>query len=167
MQVFFSKKHLLFFIMKKYILLFPALLILLLNHCTNDLEEIHVTDITTPSNEVTQSNNNSSSSSSSQNTTSDESFDHQKMLTNWADNIIIPSIASFKNSLTQLQEVANIFVNDPTPDNMSSLKETWFSSYLKWQYVEMFDIGIAEEIYLKNRLNLYPANIEKIENNIL
>ena len=69
------------------------------------------------------------------------------MLTNWADNIIIPSITSFKNSLTQLQEVANIFVNDPTPDNMSSLKETWFSSYLKWQYVEMFDIEIAEEIY--------------------
>ena len=31
----------------------------------------------------------------------------------------------------------------------------------------MFDIGIAEEIYLKNRLNLYPANTEKIENNIL
>ena len=31
----------------------------------------------------------------------------------------------------------------------------------------MFDIGIAEEIYLKNRLNLYPANIEKIQNNIL
>ena len=65
------------------------------------------------------------------------------MLTNWADNIIIPSIASFKNSLTQLQEVANIFVNDPTPDNMSSLKETWFSSYLKWQYVEMFDMELA------------------------
>ena len=88
------------------------------------------------------------------------------MLTNWADNIIIPSITSFKNSLTQLQEVANIFVNDPTSDNLLSLKEIWFSSYLKWQYVEMFDIGIAEEIYLKNRLNLYPANIEKIENNI-
>ena len=152
--------------MKKYILLFPALLILLLNHCTNDLEEIPLTDIASTSNEVTQSNNNSSTSDS-QNTTTNESFDHQKMLTNWADNIIIPSITSFKNSLTQLQEVANIFVNDPTSDNLLSLKEIWFTSYLKWQYVEMFDIGIAEEIYLKNRLNLYPANIEKIQNNIL
>ena len=113
MQVFFSKKHLLFFIMKKYILLFPALLILLLNHCTNDLEEIPLTDIASTSNEVTQSNNNSSTSDS-QNTTTNESFDHQKMLTNWADNIIIPSITSFKNSLTQLQEVANIFVGNPT-----------------------------------------------------
>jgi hypothetical protein len=167
MQVFFSKKHLLFFIMKKYILLFPALLILLLNHCTNDLEEIPVTEIASPSNEVTQSNNNSSSSgSSSQNTTTNVSFDHQKMLTNWADNIIIPSITSFKNSLTKLQEVANIFVGDPTSDNLSSLKEFWFSSYLKWQYVEMFDIGIAEEIYFKNRMNLYPVNIQRTENNI-
>ena len=120
--------------MKKYISLFPAFLIILLNHCTNDLDEIPVTDIALPSNEVTQSNNNSSSSSSSsssQNTTKDESFDHQKMLTNWADNIIIPSITSFKNSLTQLKEVANIFVGDPTSDNLLSLKEIWFSSYLK------------------------------------
>ena len=167
MQVFFFEKHLLFFIMKKYILLFPALLIILLNHCTNDLEEIPITEIASPTNEVSQSNNNSSnSSSSSQNTTTDESFDHKKMLTNWADNIIIPSITSFKNSLTKLQEVANIFVGDPTSDNLSSLKEFWFSSYLKWQYVEMFDIGIAEEIYFKNRMNLYPVNIQRTENNI-
>jgi hypothetical protein len=167
MQVFFFEKHLLFFIMKKYILLFPAFLIILLNHCTNDLEVIPITEIASPSNEVTQSNNNSSnSSSSSQNTTTDVSFDHKKMLTNWADNIIIPSITSFKNSLIKLQEVANIFVGDPTSDNLLSLKEIWFSSYLKWQYVEMFDIGIAEEIYFKNRMNLYPVNIQRTENNI-
>ena len=31
----------------------------------------------------------------------------------------------------------------------------------------MFDIGVAEEIYYKNRINLYPTNVEKIERNIL
>ena len=31
----------------------------------------------------------------------------------------------------------------------------------------MFDIGIAEEIYYKNRINLYPTNAKKIERNIL
>ena len=30
----------------------------------------------------------------------------------------------------------------------------------------MFDIGIAEEIYFKNRMNLYPVNIQRTENNI-
>ena len=30
----------------------------------------------------------------------------------------------------------------------------------------MFDIGIAEEIYFKNRMNLYPVDIYKVENNI-
>ena len=30
----------------------------------------------------------------------------------------------------------------------------------------MFDIGVAEEIYFKNRMNIFPANVEKIENNI-
>ena len=37
---------------------------------------------------------------------------------------------------------------------------------MKWQHVEMFDIGLAEEIYYKNRVNLYPANVNKIESNI-
>ena len=31
----------------------------------------------------------------------------------------------------------------------------------------MFDIGVAKEIYYKNRINLYPTNVEKIERNIL
>ena len=30
----------------------------------------------------------------------------------------------------------------------------------------MFDIGLSEEIYYKNRINLYPTNVERIENNI-
>ena len=141
--------------MKKYISLFPILLLLFFNHCSNDLEENITTEL-----------NNNSDNSNSQNASTNDSFDHKEMLTNWADKIIIPSIINFENSLTQLQEAANIFLNNPTTENLLSLKEIWLSSYLKWQYVEMFDIGIAEEIYFKNRMNLYPVDIYKVENNI-
>ena len=141
--------------MKKYISLFPILLLLFFNHCSNDLEENITTEL-----------NNNSDNSNSQNASTNDSFDHKEMLTNWADKIIIPSIINFENSLTQLQEAANIFLNNPTTENLLSLKEIWLGSYLKWQYVEMFDIGIAEEIYFKNRMNLYPVDIYKVENNI-
>ena len=164
----FLKKHLLFFNMKKYTLLFISYALLFLNHCSTDLEETIETDIITPSNEVTEpvNNTNNSNNTSSQNTTTTTSFDHKGMLINWADNIIIPAITDFQNSLIQLQETANTFTNDPAVENLTSLREIWLTSYSKWQYVEMFDIGVAEEIYFKNRMNLYPVNTGKVEDNI-
>ena len=154
--------------MKKYTLLFISYTLLFLNHCSTDLEETIETDIITPSNEVTEPVNNTSNSNntSSQNTTTTTSFDHKGMLINWADNIIIPAITDFENSLIQLQETANTFTNDPAVENLTSLREIWLTSYSKWQYVEMFDIGVAEEIYFKNRMNLYPVNTGKVEDNI-
>ena len=88
------------------------------------------------------------------------------MLTNWADNIIIPSIINFENSLVKLKNSASIFLNEPSNETLSVLKEEWLNSFLKWQHLEMFDVGLAEEIYYKNRINLYPANVNRIENNI-
>jgi len=154
--------------MKKYTLLFISYTLLFLNHCSTDLEETIETDIITPSNDVTEPVNNTSNSNntSSQNTTTTTSFDHKGMLINWADNIIIPAITDFQNSLIQLQETANTFTNDPAAENLTSLREIWLTSYSKWQYVEMFDIGVAEEIYFKNRMNLYPVNTGKVEDNI-
>ena len=154
--------------MKKYTLLFISYTLLFLNHCSDDLEETIEAEIITPSNELTQPVNNTSNSSnsSSQNTTATTSYDHKGMLTNWADNIIIPAISNFQNSLIQLQETANTFTNGPDAENLTSLKEIWLTSYSKWQYVEMFDIDVAEEIYFKNRMNLYPVNAGRIENNI-
>ena len=99
--------------MKKYTLLFISYTLLFLNHCSTDLEETIETDIITPSNEVTEPVNNTSNSNntSSQNTTTTTSFDHKGMLINWADNIIIPAITDFQNSLIQLQEIANTFTS--------------------------------------------------------
>ena len=154
--------------MKKYTLLFISYTLLFLNHCSSDLDETFEIEVITPSNEVTEPVNNTSSSNnnSSQNTATTTSFDHKGMLINWADNIIIPAITDFQNSLIQLQETVNTFTNDPAVENFSILKEIWLTSYSKWQYVEMFDIGVAEEIYFKNRMNLYPVNIGRVEDNI-
>ena len=112
------------------------------------------------------SNSNSENSTESSQTSNQNSFDHQGMLKNWADNIIIPALSNFEDTLFELKDKAILYTDDPTPETLSNVREAWLLSYLKWQHVEMFDIGKAEEIYFKNRINLYPANIEKIESNI-
>ena len=98
--------------------------------------------------------------------TSQTSFNHQAMLMNWADNIIIPSLSGFESSLSELKTKASEYTSSPNAETLSVLRAVWLDSYLKWQHVEMFDIGTAEEIYFKNRINLFPANIDRIESNI-
>ena len=131
----------------------------------DDTENLVIDEIATTekiiSNNTTDNSNLNTSSNDELN-----SFDHTEMLTNWVDNIIIPSITNFDNSLEIFKESATTFVNAPTTETLSNLKEAWLSSFLKWQHVEMFDIGLSEEIYYKNRINLYPTNVERIENNI-
>tara|TARA_B100002019_G_scaffold416_1_gene320 strand:+ start:457 stop:1590 length:1134 start_codon:yes stop_codon:yes gene_type:complete len=131
----------------------------------DDTENLVIDEIATTEKIIS---NNTTDNSNSNTSSNDElnSFDHTEMLTNWVDNIIIPSITNFDNSLDIFKESATTFVNAPTTETLSNLKEAWLSSFLKWQHVEMFDIGLSEEIYYKNRINLYPTNVERIENNI-
>ena len=156
--------------MKKYITFLPLIILLISIQCSSEMDdtdnlvidETITTEIVSDSNSTDNNNNSNSSSSDSDS----NSFNHKEMLTNWVDNIIIPSITNFDNSLEIFKESATTFVNAPTTETLSNLKEAWLSSFLKWQHVEMFDIGLSEEIYYKNRINLYPTNVERIENNI-
>ena len=154
--------------MRKYFTLLPLIILLISIKCSSemdDTENLVIDEIATTEKIIS---NNTTDNSNSNTSSNDElnSFDHTEMLTNWVDNIIIPSITNFDNSLEIFKESATTFVNAPTTETLSNLKEAWLSSFLKWQHVEMFDIGLSEEIYYKNRINLYPTNVERIENNI-
>ena len=121
-------------------------------------EVLKVDDISTTTSETTSDNSS---------TETQTSFDHQGMLINWVDNIILPSISNFEVALSEFNEKTSLFRSEPSIESLSSIREFWLNSFLKWQHIEMFDIGLAEEVYYKNRINLYPANVEKIEGNIL
>ena len=154
--------------MRKYFTLLPLIILLISIQCSSemdDTENLVIDEIATTEKIIS---NNTTDNSNSNTSSNDElnSFDHTEMLTNWVDNIIIPSITNFDNSLDIFKESATTFVNAPTTETLSNLKEAWLSSFLKWQHLEMFDIGLSEEIYYKNRINLYPTNVERIENNI-
>ena len=75
-------------------------------------------------------------------------------------------LENFNESLFQLLEATNSFIDNPDQEKLSQLREKWLIAYKSWQFVEMFDIGKAEEIYFKNRLNLYPVNKDRVDSNI-
>ena len=89
-----------------------------------------------------------------------------EMLTNWADNFIIPSHSTLLDKLVYLEGAGNSFTNLPNQQNLDSLRTVFINAYMSWQYVEMFDIGPAEESYYKSKMNIYPTTVSRIEINI-
>ncbi|MDC1081161.1 imelysin family protein [Flavobacteriaceae bacterium] len=140
--------------MKKSIYFKLIILLLIFQGCSGDSDTIEIIEKTDQSN-VGDKNSHSTAE-----------FDRSSMLSFWADSIILPSIIGFENELNIFNENVENFTANPNANNLALLRDQWLTTYKNWQYVEMFDLGIAEEIYFKNRMNIFPANVQRIESNI-
>ncbi len=95
-----------------------------------------------------------------------DGFNRQAMLTNWADNIIIPVYTDLNAKLENLETAKSNFIVNPTQENLDNLRLDWQESYKVWQHAEMFNVGLAESTNYIFQMNVYPTNIGDIENNI-
>ncbi len=95
-----------------------------------------------------------------------DTFNRAAMLTNIADNIIIPAYEDFSTDLNGLVTAKDNFVATPNQSNLDALRSSWYNAYKTWQYLEMFNIGKAEEIQYSFKMNVYPTNTSDIESNI-
>lgn len=96
-----------------------------------------------------------------------DNFDRQAMLTNWADNIIIPNYENLAVKTENLKVAAADFKENPSATTFSTLKNTWISAYINWQRSAMFEIGKAEELALQNNLNIYPTDVAGLTENVM
>ncbi len=131
---------------------------------TNTTDSSSSSSTTTGS--TTSGSTTSGSTTSGSTTSQTSSYDRGSILVNYADNIIIPRYNDFKNSLDELKTLTDNFAETPSIANYDLLHEKWVESYKKWQYIEMFNIGKAEEIMFYNKVNTYPANSVRINSNI-
>ncbi|RFN60193.1 imelysin family protein [Marixanthomonas ophiurae] len=92
-----------------------------------------------------------------------DSFDRQALLVNWADNIIVLSYAAFNTETNSLVTATTTFTENPTVGALQQLRETWIEAYLAFQHVSMFEIGKAEALNYRNRVNVYPTNASEID----
>nr|WP_321225629.1 imelysin family protein [uncultured Psychroserpens sp.] len=105
-----------------------------------------------------------SKSNDSGGTTDD--FNRQAMLTNWADNIIIPAYQDLSGDLATLTSAKDSFVATPNQTTLDALRLSWLEAYKTWQHVEMFNIDKAEQTNYAFQMNTYPTNVTDIQNNI-
>ena len=93
-------------------------------------------------------------------------FDRSAVLKNYADNIIIPRLNNFRSSVDYLKESGDAYVDSPNITTYTELHNSWLEAYINWQYVEMFNIGKAEEIKFFSKTNTFPVNEGRIQENI-
>lgn len=92
-----------------------------------------------------------------------DTFDRAAMLANWADNIIIPAYTAFNSKVANLKTETTAFNQNPNIENLQTLRTAWENAYVSFQYISMFEIGKAEELRFRNRLNVYPTDVLEIE----
>ncbi|MVM30825.1 peptidase M75, Imelysin [Spirosoma sp. HMF4905] len=97
------------------------------------------------------------------NPTDQASSDRKAMLTNIADNIIVPSYANFKTKFDAMVAKSDAFAAKPDKTTLTDLRQAWVDAYTEWQKVELFDVGPAEQYTLRNFFNIYPTDVAGVE----
>jgi len=97
---------------------------------------------------------------------SSDNYDRKELLSNLVNNIIIPAHQNFNNELQLFESAVNSFNDDRSISNLEMIQDQFIVAYRAWQYIEMFNIGYAEEIYYASKMNIYPANTTRILENI-
>ena len=87
-----------------------------------------------------------------------DTFNRRELLTNWADHLIIPGYTDLATQLTLLSTAAQAFADAPAAGTLNDLRQQWETAYFSWQKVALIDIGQAEELTLRNFLNIYPTD---------
>ena len=86
-----------------------------------------------------------------------------QMLENWADNFILPNYESLLDNLFSLEESISVFNNNPNQQHLDNVRYGWLEAYKSWQYVEMFNIGPAEQTFYHLKMNVFPTSVVNIE----
>lgn len=107
-------------------------------------------------------------SSDDSDTGNTDNFDRTALLTNYADNIIIPALENFQSKQLNLDVALDNFINDTNQANLDALSVAWLEGYKAWQYIEMFNIGIAETQSIDASgfvvvYNRYPVTVSDIQ----
>ena len=155
--------------------------ILIMIGCSKDSDEVSY-EVNTQVNQPTSTNSNTTTTSTSTGSAStaststgttlassasqSDTFDRGSILVNYSENIIIPRYNTFKLSMDNLKNSIESFSVSPTSENYDNLQDNWIDAYKKWQYVEVFNIGKAEELMYALKMNTYPVSKERIDNNI-
>ncbi|PKV63422.1 imelysin family protein [Pontibacter ramchanderi] len=93
-------------------------------------------------------------------------YDRQAMLANYADNLIIPGYQKLKTETGEMATAVAAFTASPSATTLADARKEYQEAYLAWQDASTYEFGPADDLLLRNNLNIYPTTTSQIESNI-
>jgi len=97
----------------------------------------------------------------------EDTFDRGAMLTNLADNIIVPGFENLSTSTQEMVSSKDNFISNLDQASLDALRTDWFDAYSDFQRVAMFFTGPSENNRLVLNLNTYPTDVNQLNENII
>ena len=98
--------------------------------------------------------------------TEDPQFDRGPIMTNIADNYIIPNQVELKARVDQLSTAWNTFLADQSSSNFDAVKTVYISCAEQYQRIKMIDFGPAMNNSMTMAFGVFPTDTTQIALNI-
>ena len=95
-----------------------------------------------------------------------EDYDKLSLLTNLADNYIIPSLDAYKSKIVSFNIHVDSFIENPNISNLTLIRTNWEDALLNWQDIGFLDFGPSEYILLGKQTNTFPIDTAELNNSI-
>jgi len=93
-------------------------------------------------------------------------YDRTALLTNMADNYIVPAYTNFENKVMTLDASVVQFNTTTDVSNLSIMRSAWQEALMAWQGVSMINVGPGALIVQRSQFNIYPIDTIQINGNI-
>lgn len=95
-----------------------------------------------------------------------DDFDKPAMLSNYADNVIIPNLTMAKQAMDSLALAYNDFQSNKNTATLATVRQKFIRSYIAFQYISTFEFGPSETELVRSNFNTYPCDTAQILSNI-
>lgn len=98
--------------------------------------------------------------------TPDEGYDKTGMLTNYANNLVMPGYTALQQGLADMETATNAFMDNPGTGTQQTMGTAFKEAYLRFERVSVCQFGPAETVLFGNFMNSFPCDTAAIEANI-
>lgn len=91
-----------------------------------------------------------------------QTFDREKMLEHWANNLIAPAFSDLARTTRELADRAIDYRAQPSADHLQGVRDAFEPAYLSWQRASPYMTGAGEELRLTEQLNIYPTDTARL-----
>lgn len=95
-----------------------------------------------------------------------DDFKKEDILSNLADNYIVPAYNDLQSHLNSLSNSWNTFVTTPNQTNLDVVRTDWKAANLSFHRIKTVEVGPAMTVGLNGALGTFPADTLQIETNV-